>query len=386
MKDGTNLKLLLIGPGSLGGTVLELLAREEGLGEIVVGGRDPTRGMARCNLARMGAIAQGRAPSVRFTPLDLRDHDQIIATVQKEAPDIIFSSASMQTWWLPGLLPPEAAGKLKQARFGAWVPIHLALTQRLMQALRDAGYRGVTLIAPFPDAVNCILGKQGMAPTCGVGNIDEIVPKVRLLAAQRLGSPLHTMRVVLVAHHALEGAVFEGATEQVPPYFLRVYAGGKDVTAAVEADRLLLAPYPLPPGPLWSFLSAGSVVRLIRSLCSSGETALHAPGPCGLPGGYPILVRQGAIRLAPIEGLSHEEAIAINERSHRFDGIERIEADGTVVFCPGDAEVLRRTLGYDCPRLRPDEAEERAGELIARFREYAASLGVDLERFSRGVG
>jgi len=380
------LKLLLIGLGSLGGTVLELLAREGGLAEIVVGGRNPTRGVARCNLARLGAIAQGRAPSIRFTPLDLKDREQVITTVQKEAPDIIFSSASMQTWWLADVLPPEAAGTLKQARFGVWVPIHLALTRRLMEALRDAGYRGITLSAPFPDAVNCILGKHRLAPTCGVGNLDEIVPKVRLLAAERLGAPLQAIRVVLVAHHALERAVFEGATGEVPPYFLRIYGDGKDVTGVVEADELLLAPYPLPSGPLWSFLTAGSVVRLVHSLCSDEETALHAPGPYGLPGGYPILVRRGAIRLAPIEGLSPEEAIAINERSHPFDGIERIEADGTVVFCPADVEVLRRTLGYDCPHFQPDEAEERAEELIARFREYAARQGVDVERFSSGVG
>jgi len=42
------------------------------------------------------------------------------------------------------------------------------------------------------------------------------------------------------------------------------------------------------------------------------------------------------------------EAIAHQRRSHRFDSIERIEADGTVVFCPAAADVLRVELGYDC--------------------------------------
>lgn len=39
---------------------------------------------------------------------------------------------------------------------------------------------------------------------------------------------------------------------------------------------------------------------------------------------------------APMDGFTLAEAIAINERSHRFEDIERMEADGAVVsFPPG---------------------------------------------------
>jgi hypothetical protein len=215
-----------------------------------------------------------------------------------------------------------------------------------------------------------------------VGNLDEIVPKVRLLAAERLGAPLNAVRVQLVAHHALESVVFsEGETTgEIPPYFLRVEVGGQDVTEAIRADELLLSPYPLTPGPPTHFLTAGSTVRLIRAFLSDSGALLHAPAPNGLPGGYPVIVSSSGVQPAPIEGLTLEEAIAINERSHRFDGIECIEADGTVVFCPAAADVLRVELGYDCDRLAPDESEERAKELIARFQEYAERYGVNLKQ------
>ena len=375
--------IMLIGLGGLGSVVLELLAREECLGRIVVGSRNVTRGIARCNLARLGAMAQGYAPSISFTPLDLNDKEAIAETVQKEAPDIILSTAAMQTWWLPDLLPPEQAAAIKGAGFGVWLPVHLTLTLKLMEALREADYHGVTLTAPFPDVVNCVLGRLDLAPTCGVGNLDEIVPKVRLLAAERLGAPLDAVRVLLVAHHALEPAAFGEPMDEIPPYFLRVEVGGQDVTETIHADELLLAPYPLTPGPPTHFLTAGSTVRLIRALLSDSGALLHAPGPNGLPGGYPVIVSRSSVQPALIEGLTLEEAIAINERSHRFDGIERIEADGTVVFCPEAADVLRAELGYDCDRLASDEFEERAKELIARFREYAERYGVNLEREGR---
>ena len=377
--------VMLIGLGGLGSVLLELLAREEGLGQIVVGSRNATRGMARCNLARLGAMAQGYAPSLSFIPLDLNDKEAVAEIVQREKPDIILSTATMQTWWLPDLLPPGQAAVIKGAGFGLWLPVHLMLTLKLMEALREADYRGITLTAPFPDVVNCVLGRLDLAPTCGVGNLDEIVPKVRLLAAERLGAPPGAVRVLLVAHHALESVVFgeEARSEtfaqhEVPPYFLRVEHGGQDVTEAIRADELLLAPYPLPSGPATHFLTAGSTVRLIRALLSEGGALLHAPGPNGLPGGYPVIASREGVQPAPMEGLTLAEAIAINERSHRFDGIERIEADGTVVFCPEAADVLRVELGYECDRLVPDEAEERAKELIARFQEYAGRYGVNL--------
>jgi NAD(P)-dependent dehydrogenase (short-subunit alcohol dehydrogenase family) len=372
--------IMLVGLGDLGAAVLELLARQEGLGPIVVCSRRATRGAARCNVARMGAMAQGYEPGIRFVPLDINDAAAVADTVRREAPNLIFSAATLQTWWLADLLPEEQAKELKKARFGVWLPVHLTLTLKLMQALRDADYRGITLTAPFPDVINCVLGKVGLAPTCGVGNVDEVVPKVRQLTAERLGARLDAIDVVLVAHHALVAAAFGEPMEELPPYYLRVYLEGRDVSEKVDARALLLAPYPLSPGPASCFLTAGSVVKLICALLSDEETYLHAPAPHGLPGGYPLVVCGGDVQPAPIEGLSWDQAIDINERSHRFDAVERIEPDGTAVFSAQDVDVLRRTLGYDCERLKPEESEDRAHELIARFREYAARHGVDLRR------
>jgi NAD(P)-dependent dehydrogenase (short-subunit alcohol dehydrogenase family) len=136
---------MLVGLGGLGAAVLELLARHQGLGQIVVCSRRAEHGVARCNLARMGAIAQGYEPSIRFVTLDINDEGAVAETVRHEAPDIIFSAATLQTWWLTDLLPEEQAKVLKKARFGVWLPVHLTLTLKLMRALRDADYRGITL-------------------------------------------------------------------------------------------------------------------------------------------------------------------------------------------------------------------------------------------------
>lgn len=373
-------RIMLVGLGDLGSAVLEFLAREPAIGPILVASRDAARGERRVNLARSGATAQGFTPSIRFLPLDLDQPRHLGALVTREQPDIILSTATRQTWWLADLLPPEQAAGLRRARFGVWLPLHLGLTLKLMRELRAADYRGITLTAPFPDLVNAVLDRIGLAPDCGVGNVEEIATKVRLMAAKNVQEPLADIRVTLVAHHALVSAAFEGTERPLPPYFLRVFCRDRDVTEDAGGEQLLRVPYALPPGPAINFLTAGCTVRLIRALGEAAETALHAPAPAGLAGGYPLLVSASGIRLAAIDGLTHEQAVAINEAGQRFDGIEEIEPDGTVVFCQQDAEVLRETLGYDAIRLKPQDADSHAEELIAKLREFARRAGVDLNK------
>ena len=372
--------LLLVGLGHLGGVLLELLAREEWIGRIVVCTRDRARGQARVNLARLGAGAQGLSPRLEYQRADVYEQEAFAETIAEVAPQIILGTATMQTWWLPERLPAAARAAIEKARFGMWLPCHLAPTHSLMEAVRTSGFTGIVLTAPFPDVVNTILGRIDLAPTAGIGNVDELATKVRILAADRLSVSPGAIEVQLVAHHALERFAFEGASsESAPPFHLRVAHAGTDVTRKMGADDLLLHPYPVSKGPTTAFFTAGSTIRLIRALFRGEPTTLHVPAPAGLPGGYPVEVKAGTIELQRIDGLDLDEAIAINERSQPFDGIHGIEEDGAVVFEPESAAIMNTELGYDCPRMAPDEARARGQELIERFRDYAARHGIDLQ-------
>jgi hypothetical protein len=370
--------LLLIGLGDLGGVALELLARERDVGKILVGSRSKKRAEARCNLARIGAMAQGYSPDIQFLELDLTHTDETAQLIREIRPKIILCTASMMTWWLPSLFPEEQQIQLMRAGFGAWLPIHLTLQIKLMEALKEAEYAGFSLIAPYPDVVNPILGCLGMPPTAGVGNLDEIVPKIRILGAQQLGIDPDELQVSLVAHHALEAWVFGSGKGEPPPHYLRIDHHGEDVSTRVGAEKILFAPYPITGGPAWNFLSAGSAVRIVKALLVDYETRLHVPGPKGLPGGYPVMASNSGIQLNLPEELSIENAVAINERSHRYDGIERIESDGTVVFMKETVDVLSEMLGFRMETMKPKDAGEYAQELIDRFHSYARAHGLQL--------
>ena len=160
---------------------------------------------------------------------------------------------------------------------------------------------------------------------------------------------------------------------------MKVEHNGEDITDSINASELLLMPYQLSPGRPIHFLTGGCTIRLIKSLFSSQKSLLHVPGPHGLPGGYPVIVGKKSVETADLDEISLKEAVAINEQSHRFDGIESIEEDGTVIFLEESTEIFRNELGYDCESLKPDEAEENADELIGKFHEYAKNLGVSFQ-------
>jgi hypothetical protein len=368
---------MLVGLGDLGGLLLEMLAREPSVARIVVVSRSAARGTARCNVTRLGALAHGYHPVIEFHAVDLEHVESMAELLHRVAPDILLSTATRLTWWVTDLLPGDAARALKPAGFGVWLPVHLAPTVKLMRAVADASYGGVTLIAPYPDVVSPVLERLGLAPTSGIGNVDEIVAKVRLLVAQRLGAGPERVRVWLVAHHALQRAsLWGGEGRDVPPYLLRVAVDGEDVTESVSARGLLLEPLALATGRVTHFVTAGSAMGLIRALAAEHPVSLHEPGPGGLPGGYPVRVSRRGVDVE-LDGVwSLEDAVGVNVSSHRFDGVAEIHTDGTVAFVPEAADVLRQTLQYHCERLPPGDVDARAEELVAKFREYAGRFAV----------
>ena len=371
----TSPTILITGLGDLGSVALELLAREHWPGRIIASSRTLGRAEASVNLARLGAIAQGMRPNLEAASLDLDDVDRAAEFIRQLSPDVILSTATRQSWWTPYALPAEPRDLLTAAGFGAWLPIHLILSLKLMRALRLSEIQARTLIAPFPDVSNCVLSRLGLEPTCGVGNIAEIVPKIESLAANKLGVPIDDVSVTLVAHHALQGYVSESPADKGPPFFLRIMHAGTNVTDAIGGLDFPRQAYPIPSGRRTHFLTASSIVRLMAALTSK-EVRLHAPGPEGLPGGYPVLVGPRGVRVPAIKNLSRRAAIEINEVSHRFDGIEAIGPDGTVIFSERTVEIMSKELGYRCQKLPPSEIEGRADELLERFREYAGRHGV----------
>jgi hypothetical protein len=366
-------KLLLVGLGELGKHILEFLARLPNSLDVVAADVDARKGVLLVNNALMGAMAQHLAPRLEFAKLDLNDEEQTIDLLTKTRPDMIINSTVLQTWHRIRRLPRLQYERLSSATLGAWLPMQLTLTQKLMKSVKKSGLQIHVVNTSLSDIVNPVLGRIGLAPTVGIGNIDLIVQGVKMIVSQKLNVSINAVSVFMLAHHVHWVYPREAGYEKGAPHFIKILVGDKNVTDSFDKDKLLIDAVKLyPPGTEFTSASASSAIKIGLSILEDRGILTHAPGPEGLPGGYPVyLDRSGAKAYVP-EDLSRREAIEINEKAQAYDGIEKIEDDGTVVFVERSAKIMREMLGYDCRRMRPEESEQRAKELLELYREFEA--------------
>jgi hypothetical protein len=354
--------VLVIGLGDLGTRVFDALARLPEIERLVGTGRDGERGRARAGqTALVAALADGPR-YVGFEHLDLDDVDAAASLLRQLDPDVVVMAASRHTWWRP--FADERVGALP---FGVWLPLQVVLVRRLMEARREAGVGAPVVCLPYPDGVGPALAPLGLAPELGAGNVAETAPKLTLLAAGEAGVAREEVRVRLVMHHAAQRVAFPSLAggEDEPPWAAEVTVRDERLSSE-QVERLFRAPWPLPQGQDTHELSAAATAHTIRALLRDEPTATHAPAPNGLPGGYPVRVSRRGVELDLPSQLTRDGAIELNERAAAFDGIERIESDGAVVFTADVADRTERLLGLRLERVHPDDVDEVADELAAR--------------------
>jgi hypothetical protein len=331
---------MVVGPGNLGALLAEALALEPAVGRLVVAGRRRERCEAVAGQARLIASIQGRRPEIVAAAPDWSG----------DGVDLAVLAPTLQSWWVLNELPEAARAPLRELGLGAWLPFPLA---PLIEVMERLGGDPFSMIVSFPDITGPVLRGMGYEVGCGLGNVSEVAAKF-------------PRPVRLAAHHALGPHAFRsyGAfSGDLPPYLVDM---PKD-----EADAVIRTPWPLHTDREMNRVTAAAAARLFSALLGDEMAPDHVPAPAGLPGGYPV--RAGGMRVELDLRWPVEEAIAVNEAGARFDGVDRIDDDGTVTFTAETAETLRAVLGYDVPVLRPSEAAGAAAELKLCFERHAAA-------------
>ena len=93
------------------------------------------------------------------------------------------------------------------------------------------------------------------------------------------------------------------------------------------------------------------------------------PGIDGNPGGYPVRIEGIQVTYDLPPGLTLSDAIAINTRHVRDEGIERIEDDGTVIYTEEARAVMADIAPELTEPLEPDQA-------MVRFPMLLDALGI----------
>jgi hypothetical protein len=296
-------------------------------------------------------------------------------------PDIIFNATTLHSWWVITQLPSAAYRQIDAARGGVWTAMHLVLARRLMKAVRLAGSQAVVVNASYPDVVNASLSAEGLAPAIGIGNIANAVPGIRLAAADLLQCEVGSVDVRFFAQHYLSYRMPSTGETDGAPYHLTIYRDGVVVPPELlshdEVFRHVAGRFRRTKGLAGQSVTASSATAVLRALADGVERVIHAPGPLGLVGGYPVRISASGMTVDLPNGLSLDEAIAINAECQRYDGIEAVESDGTVRFTARSAEVMKDVLGYDCEAVSLATCEDEARELADRFAAYRRGLELE---------
>ncbi len=357
--------IMIIGSaGSVGHDMMYLIA-SMGL-PIKVVGADINEAKGKFEIEESLHIAHnlGQYPDLSFKKVDLFDVEGTEETLKELRPKVVCNLSSLGSWWVTRLLPDEEYRKI--GPIGPWLPNHLTLALKLMEAVKGTGLDIKVVNGAFPDTTNVVLGKVGMAPVCGGGNMDLGVYRLKRLIARAEGVPYKSVTVYGVGHH---GTFYTKRLDG--PFWVKILVDGEDATSRYPNEKLRDMYHAAGYGA--SVQYSGALVDQMRTAASFLKNALSVyydtrrthvcvPGPNGLPGSYPCrLGEEGAELVLP--GISVEEAIKVNEDGARNDGIERVKDDGTVVFRDENVEYMREVVGYECKELKPSESEERAREL-----------------------
>lgn len=366
-------KIMVIGAGDIGRRVFHELVHSPRKRQVWLVGRDEDTTIRAVNLSTFSSQQRGYLPCADYAIADLADTARLAEHIAAIAPDVIFLAASLQSWWVISTLPRPSFERLYAANFGPWLPMHLVPVMKAMTAVRMADSDAIVVNAAYPDVVHPALAAVGLAPDLGIGNVANNVPALRSAGAASLGVPVEDVEVRLVAHHYVSHRLSRFGDSGSADMHLAVSCNGDDVTRKVDVGELLRQlpyRYRRTGGMAGQAMTAASAMSVLEPLLDQRHAVVHAPGPLGLPGGYPVALGVGRMRLDLPAGMTRHEAMEINLSGQRLDGVTAIRPDGTVEFEAETMAVMERELGYSCQVMPLAQAEDRAREITERFTSY----------------
>lgn len=348
--------LLIISLGELGTALLESVARADLFDTIFVASRSLNKAQERANNAAIGAGIEGYFPNIKAVELDINS-EASAKTLRKINPDYIFTAPSLMPWWKLG-------DSVSDLPFASFTALHLSLMVKCRDLIERADTGAFWIGASFPDVINAALNRDGFGPDCGIGNIQEPIPKIQSAIAKRIECPPQDVQIRMVSQHAFEYYVLNDAqSETLPPYLLKATVDGRDVTDI--AEDVLRDPFPFPYDLHFNRVTASAGLSALKALTSASPTLIHLPGIGKLIGGYPVKASRTGIEIDLPQDWSMQQAIAVNEASMVWDGIENVEADGTIVFTKETQKGLFNLLGKQTENLSISNATEQAKALLS---------------------
>ncbi|GKG93379.1 hypothetical protein CE91St38_13870 [Desulfovibrionaceae bacterium] len=378
--------LMILGLGGVGTYAAHLAGRLPGV-RVAVGDirADHARRVANSLIADSYFLQEYRRfPEVAGFGIDMLDTEAIAEALERYRPDVIFNATTLLSWWHLHRLPHDLARRIyygapEGSGLRPWAPGHGVLLYNLMKTVKQVLPGAHVVNVSGPDYLHEILGKVGLAPTVGVGNVSLFEPMLKAVVAEKRGTRPEAVDITLVGHHCMCMQIFqEGALAPGIPYYLKVEENKRDITAELDVDKDLWARVP-ERMPLLSEVNqqcvAASAMQVIKAMLYDAGALLHAPGPEGLPAGCPVWVDAAGARAVTPPDLSREGMLEIMYGANRCEGFEPTGADGAARATEHCIRVVEEVFGINWryKEFRPDT-------MLEAFREITDAFAALLER------
>src|SRR3954471_20297413 len=302
---------------------------------VVVAGRNLDRLSWLVTAAAARAVIFARPPRFAARPCDIFDDEQVEAVLATERPRVIVQAASVQASSVISATGNAWSRLVAEGGLSATAVFQAVLSTRVAAAMTRLGTEARLVNCSFPDVVNPMIVAAGHRVACGIGNVAILA---NVFAAQ--SGVVEPGRLKVLAHYqtiAPWRRPPEARSGPAPRVFIDD-AEIADVFARFRAARLT-------PEPAIE-ISGASGVPLILALAPGATWRGHAPGPNGLPGGYPVRVAAGAVDLDLPAGVSREEAVAWNARFEDENGLS-VDRNGWAHY----TGKLKELLQHHAPSL-----------------------------------
>ena len=369
--------VMIFGLGDVGQWALEYLARCEGVGRIITTDLREDWGIRKTNTAAVGAAQQGYYKTIEFHKCDVRDIDRTAELLKTINPDLIYACMTVAAATPSYFFSPDITRKWPKLT-GARYPLQIVLVSKLMQAVKKSGVTAPVVNQSAPNIVNPVLWRNGLGPLVGAGSFDQLVGEISRKISLAYNVPVREITICMIGDHALQTM----GTRTGVPYFLKILVRDKDITSKVDVDSLISDRLTAgPPSQIgwirWPIVAASAVKNIIAILNDTNEYT-HAPGPIGLPGGYPVRLCAKGVEIVLPDEITLEEAIKINLGGLRREGVEELKEDGTVVITEEAYEIHKEILGVDWREIRFADMEDVSEELMSALQKLADKHNVSL--------
>lgn len=368
-------RIMIIGLGSVGNYLLDYLmsAGDEEM-EICVVGRNEEKMLSDVNIVKVSSLIRGQNKTkvTIIGGVDLNDVDAVFDAVTEFKPDIIVNSSRAYS----GLKYGSISWKSIRA-YGIWTPLSIKYTKNIMAACQKTELDMIVINTSYSDAVIPWLKSAGMNyPDFGSGNINHLVPRIKLAVAGRLGiKDYWNIDITFAVAHFHDVVISkEGHTEGVDMLIDIRYAG--ETLQVDQREIFSMCAIPMPVDAKRNMMNASSNFEIIKAIFSAvrdkNKVKLHCPGAFGEIGGYPVVIDGTGENIHTYiceDYFKLDSMIKKNHESIYLDGVEDIK-EGVLIYTDELVDKVKNVFGVNLMKtVAFDEIESAADFLIKNIIE-----------------